>query len=99
MEDQYLIKNEDELFGEDWLQSFATEILDAKYDLTEVKDVINKLDHLNENQKKDLLNILKKNQTMFDGTLGVYPHKKFILILNLMQNQYTHDLIRCQEYT
>ena len=39
MEDQYNIQVEDELFGEDWLQCFATEILDAKYEFTKVKDV------------------------------------------------------------
>ena len=27
-------------------------------------------------QKKDLLSVLRQNQKMFDGTLGVYPHKK-----------------------
>ena len=32
--------------------------------------------HLNAHQKADLLQVLQKNQTMFDGTLGVYPHKK-----------------------
>ena len=61
MEDQYHIQNEDVLFGEDWLQCFATEILDAKYDFTEVKDVVNKLDHLSENQKADFLNVLERN--------------------------------------
>ena len=76
MEDQYFIQVEDELFGEDWLQCFATEILDAKYDFTEVKDVVDKLDHLSSDQKKELLNVLSKHKKMFDGTLGVYPHKK-----------------------
>ena len=77
MEDQYFIQLEDEVFGEDWLQSFATEILDAKYDDTDVTEVVNKIEHLSPSQKKDLLCVLKKNQKMFDGTLGVYPHKKF----------------------
>jgi hypothetical protein len=35
-----------------------------------------RLTHLNAHQKADLLQVLQKNQTMFDGTLGVYPHKK-----------------------
>ena len=55
MEDQYFVQLEDKLFGEDWLQCFATEILDAKYDNTDVTDVVNKLEHLSPNQKKDLL--------------------------------------------
>ncbi len=32
MEDKFHIQIEDEIFGEDWLEFFATEILDAKYE-------------------------------------------------------------------
>ncbi len=32
MEDMFHIQVEDKIFGEDWLECFATEILDAKYD-------------------------------------------------------------------
>ena len=77
MEDQYFIQLEDELLGEDWLESFATEILDAKYEFTDVRDVVNGLTHLNTQQKADILTVLQKHQQMFDGSLGVYPHKKF----------------------
>ena len=77
MVDQYYIQVEDEFFGEDWLNCFATQILDAKYEFTDVTEVVNTMDHLNQKQKDDLLAILKKHQKMFDGTLGVYPHKKF----------------------
>ena len=76
MEDQYFIQLEDEILGEDWLQCYATEILDAKYEWTDVADVVKKLHHLAQNQKDDLLAVLKKHATMFEGTLGVYPHKK-----------------------
>ena len=75
MEDQYFVQMEDELFGEDWLASFATEILDAKYDFTDVKDVVEKQDHLDASQKQKLLTVLKKHAKLFDGTLGVYPQK------------------------
>ena len=77
MEDQYFIQLEDELLGEDWLESFATEILDAKYEFTDVNDVVKNLTHLDAKQKADILAVLRKHQKMFDGTLGVYPHKKF----------------------
>ena len=77
MEDQYFIQLEDEILGEDWLQCYATEILDAKYEWTDVADVVKKLHHLAQNQKDDLLAVLKRHATMFEGTLGVYPHKKF----------------------
>lgn len=55
MEDMFHIQVEDELLGQDWLQSFATTILDAKYEWTEVAEVIDKLTHLNMHQKADLL--------------------------------------------
>ncbi len=66
----------DEIFGEDWLECFATEILDAKYDKTYVAEVLKGLTHLNAHQKADLLQVLQENNKMFDGILGVYPHKK-----------------------
>jgi hypothetical protein len=34
------------------------------------------LTHLNAHQKADLLQVLQENDKMFNGTLGVYPHKK-----------------------
>eukprot|EP00956_Cyclotella_meneghiniana_P007437 scaffold10122_cov36-Cyclotella_meneghiniana.AAC.3 len=77
MADAFHIQVEEELFGEDWLQCFATAILDAKYEFISVNQVIDNLPHLNMHQKADLLQVLKDNQSMFDGTLGVYPHTKF----------------------
>ncbi len=76
MEDMFLIQVEDEIFGEDWLELFATEILDAKYERTDVAEVVKGLTHLNAHQKADLLRVLQKNIEMFDGTLRVNPHKK-----------------------
>ena len=77
MADAFHIQVEEELFGEDWLQCFATAMLDAKYEYVNVHQVIDTLTHLNMHQKADLLQVLTANQKMFDGTLGVYPHKKF----------------------
>jgi hypothetical protein len=76
MEDMFHIQVEDEIFGEDWLECFATEILDAKYEKTDVAEVVNGLTHLNAHQKADLLQVLQENDKMFRGTCGVYPHKK-----------------------
>ena len=77
MADMYHIQVEEDIFGEDWLQSFATEILDAKYEWTDVADVVKGLRHLNDKQQQELLEVLRANEKMFDGTLGIYPHKKF----------------------
>ena len=77
MEEQYYIQLKDEILGEDWLQCYATEILDAKYEWTDVKDVVKGLTHLTQTQQNNLLDVLRKHASMFDGSLGVYPHKKF----------------------
>jgi hypothetical protein len=39
MEDMFHIQVKDELFSEDWLECFATEIQDAKYEKTGVVEV------------------------------------------------------------
>jgi hypothetical protein len=70
------IQVKDEIFGEDWLECFATEILDAKYDKTDGAKVVKGLTHLNAHQKADLLQVLQENDKMFNGTLGIYTHKK-----------------------
>ena len=68
MSNQYFIQLKDTIFGEDWLDSFAIEILDAKYELTDVRSVVNTLDHLTQSQKDDILGILTK-------------HKKCLMVL------------------
>ncbi len=55
MEGMFHIQVKDEIFGEDWLEYFATEILDAKYERTDVAEVVKGLTHLNAHQKADLL--------------------------------------------
>ena len=76
MEDMFFIQAEDELFDKDWLSCYATDILDAKYEWTDLAEVVDKLTHFNAHQKKDLLQVLQDNSKMFDGTLGLYPHCK-----------------------
>ncbi len=76
MEDMFHILVKDKIFGEDLFECYATEILDAKYKRTDVVEVVKGLTHLNAHQKADLLRVLQENNKMFDGTLGVYPHKK-----------------------
>jgi len=76
MEDSYFIQYEDELLDQDWLKLYATEILNTKNQWTDVQDAIENQHHLTAHQKCNLLGILKHHQNIFDGTLGVYPHKK-----------------------
>ncbi len=82
MEDMYNTQLKDEPFGKDWLQCYATHILDARYKFTNVKDVIDQFTQFHTHQKADLLQVLTENAQMFDGTLGVYPNKKVHLELD-----------------
>jgi hypothetical protein len=79
------IQQEEALFGMDWYNPtcYAVEILDAKYEKVEVDEVINQLNHLNTEQKEDLKKVLKEHTKLFDGSLGVYPHRKFHIDLVL----------------
>jgi hypothetical protein len=56
---------------------YVSEILDAKYTKVLVDDVIHQLDHVNAQQKTDLRQVLSEHTKLFDGTLGVYPHRSF----------------------
>ncbi len=69
----------EQLFGINWYNPtcYASEILDAKYGEVSTDDVVNQLTHLNKKQKQDLKVLLKDFTKLFNGTLGVYPHKKF----------------------
>eukprot|EP00957_Ditylum_brightwellii_P211217 15365905-Ditylum_brightwellii.AAC.2 len=82
MEKSYFIQLKDELFGKDWFHSYTTETLNAKYDFTDVIDVVNRQNHLTQSQKDALLTLLHKHQHIFDGTLGKDPHKKFHIDVN-----------------
>jgi len=73
------IQQEVEFFGMDWYDPncYAIEILDAKYESVQIDDVVNQLEHLTIQQKADVKQVLSEFTKLFDGTLGVYPHRKF----------------------
>lgn len=73
MEDLFCIQGKDELLGQDSPQCFAMTILDAKYELTDIAEAVDKLLHLNAHQKSDLFQVQHDNEKMFDGTLKGYP--------------------------
>jgi hypothetical protein len=71
------IQKEVEFFGIDWYDPtcYPVKILDAKYERVQIDDVVNLLEHLNIQQKADIKQVLIEFTKLFDGTLGVYPHR------------------------
>ena len=56
-------------------------ILDAKYENTSPKEVADAQQHLNQKEKQHLEDVLAKYSELFDGKLGLYPHRKVHLEL------------------
>jgi hypothetical protein len=75
MEDMYLIQFEDELFGHGLLESYAAESLDGKCSRADIEGMVANRHHLTVKQQCDVLDVLWQHQKLFDGSLGVYPHK------------------------
>jgi hypothetical protein len=63
----------------DWYDPncYPSEKLDPKYEKVLVDDVIDQLDHLDAQQKDDLKRVLNEHTKLFNGTPGVYAHRKF----------------------
>jgi hypothetical protein len=54
----------------------VTRILDAKYQKADLKSIVrDNCKHLSANQQKKLLQLLKKYESLFDGTLGDWKTK------------------------
>ncbi len=66
MVDQWYVQVEDDILGEDWLQCFATKILDAKYEWTDITKLVNDMTHLHQTKREDLLSLLQQHAKMFD---------------------------------
>ena len=78
--DSLLIQSKEELFGDDWLKSYAVEkILDAKYDKMDINKLMANKKHLNASQQQQLKQLFMKYEKVFDGILGLYPHKKVLI--------------------
>ena len=77
MADSFFLQVENDMFKNDWLDCYAAErILDTKYEKLDLDGLMSKQDHLNTNQKEYLKGLFLKYSKVFDGTLGLYPHKK-----------------------
>ncbi len=81
LECMFNIQVKDKLFGEDWLKCFATEILDARYEKTDVVMVMKGLTHLNAHQIADLLWVLQENKKMFKKILMFIHMTRYTLTL------------------
>ena len=55
----------------------AVAVTATKKTYVPVDQVVAMQDHLDEEQKSQLLQVLKKYDKLFDGTLGCYPKRKF----------------------
>ena len=66
MENIYHTWFENEILDQDWFEICATEILDARYQCTGMKDMDAKQHHLNDTQKADLFAVLHENENLFD---------------------------------
>ena len=86
MADMYHIQVEDKIIGEDCLEFFTTDILDAKYEWNCVRDVVQQMDHLSQTHKDYILKVLQKKSSMNYGTLGFYPHNNFHVDVDLDTN-------------
>ena len=42
----------------------------------EIKELMDSLHHMDKQQKQQLEQLFEKREKLFDGTLGLYPHKK-----------------------
>ena len=62
----------------DWFEPYchAKEIWDAQYEHINMDKVVEQLDHLSKEHKANLKQVLLEHTKIFDGSLGVYPHKK-----------------------
>ena len=62
-------------------ESYAVSISDAKYEATDLNDLVSNQTHLSAAQRADLSALLKSVEPLFSGKLGSYPHRTFSLEL------------------
>ena len=74
--DMLYAQEDKEWFGDDFMESLATTILDATYIKVDLDEVINDQKLLNKKQLRELKKVLINFEKLFDGTLSVYPQRK-----------------------
>ena len=77
----------------------ATWILDAKYSKADLQSVVrDKCKHLSADQQKKLLQLLKKYESLFDGTLGDWKTKPVSSQLKEAVSPYHSQASQYQRY-
>ena len=56
-------------------------ILDAKYEPANLDEVVANCTHLTEEQQEELYSLLKKHESLFDGTLGTWKGEYYYIEL------------------
>ena len=54
-----------------------TDILDAKYSKADLRKLVEEATHLNDEEKEQLYKTIKKNEDLFDGTLGTFTGEPY----------------------
>jgi hypothetical protein len=75
----YLTANEPQRLMDEF--SCSTKILDAEYKPAILEEVTKACENLNEEEQRQLLQVLQKYEHLFDGTLGEFNMDNFIIIL------------------
>ena len=85
MEDAYYIA-EPESVKE--ATSRLTNILDAKYEKADLKQIVQEALHLSESERRQLLSFLQSHESLFDGTLGQWKGAPYNIHLKEDANPY-----------
>ena len=68
------------------------QILDAKYEAADLKEIAEDAGHLSEEEKQQLYQLLIKYETLFDGTLGTWKNETLSIAQHLMENTVDVDI-------
>jgi hypothetical protein len=83
MEDMYHIQFKDKLLGHDWFELYIMDILDAKYQWADVKEIDNRQQHLNTNK---MLNFQPSSNRMTSSVVVL-----LVCILHVDNTLIDHD--------
>ena len=72
----YHIQFENDLISQHLLDHYTAKIPDARYQLTDMKNMVAKQHHLIDKQKEYLLDGLHEKYNLFDGVCAMHPQKK-----------------------